>query len=130
MPSFEQYTLARFIGRGFFEKHINRMRRFYKKERNRTISCLKTCAYAEKLTIYEQDAGLHFILKLQTELSDADLGRIFQGTGIRCLTDYYHEKTHGDLHCLVISYGSFREDTMEKVLKALQFVFSDCENPG
>ena len=27
VPSFEQYTLARFLSRGYFEKHINRMKK-------------------------------------------------------------------------------------------------------
>ena len=37
VASFEQYTLARFLDRGYFEKHINRMRKFYRARRNRSI---------------------------------------------------------------------------------------------
>ena len=59
VPSFEQYTLARFLSRGYFEKHINRMRKLYKSRRNLVISFLNRCPFAEKLTILEQDAGLH-----------------------------------------------------------------------
>ena len=90
VPSFEQYTLARFIDLGYFEKHINRLRKFYKKRRNAVISRLNSWKYAEKLTIYEQDAGLHFILKVDTGLSDLELGQVFKevSVGIRCLTDY------------------------------------------
>ena len=35
VPSFEQHTLERFLSRGYFEKHLNRMRKFYKSIRNR-----------------------------------------------------------------------------------------------
>ena len=130
VTSFEQYTLARFLSRGFFEKHINRMRKFYKKQRNLIISQLKQWDYAEKLTIYEQDAGLHFILKVETSLSDRQLGQLFEseGLGIRCLTDYYHEKNHGDLHCLVVNYASFGEDTLPRALKALESLFQPEKN--
>ena len=125
VPSFEQYTLARFISRGYFEKHINRMRRFYKKQRNQVISRIKTWEYADKLTIYEQDAGLHFILKVDTRLSDRELSQLFEQAqvGIRCLTDYYHDRNHRDLHCLVVSYAGFQEDLMDRALQALGSIF-------
>ena len=34
VSNFEQYTLARFIKEGYFEKHINRMRNFYRNKRD------------------------------------------------------------------------------------------------
>lgn len=127
VPSFEQYTLARFIELGYFEKHINRLRKFYKKRRNAVISRLNTWKYADKLTIYEQDAGLHFILKVDTCLSDLELGQVFKevSVGIRCLTDYYHDKNHRDLHCLVVSYGELSQEQMETALSALGSIFED-----
>ena len=39
VSSFEQYTLARFLDRGYFEKHINRMRKYYKNRRNTCPNC-------------------------------------------------------------------------------------------
>ena len=63
VPSFEQYTLARFLSEGHFEKHINRMRRFYRSRRNRVIGLLSDSPFAGHITILEQDAGLHFLLK-------------------------------------------------------------------
>ena len=47
VPSFEQYTLARFLSRGHFEKHINRMRKFYKQRRNTVVSLLENCAFSD-----------------------------------------------------------------------------------
>ena len=125
VPSFEQYTLSRFLSRGFFEKHLNRMRRFYKKQRNEAMEGLEAWKYADRITIYEQDAGLHFIVKLDTELSDRELSAVFesQGLPIRCLTDYYHDKNHKDLHCLAVSYGDFQAGSMEKALHALESIF-------
>ena len=129
VPSFEQYTLARFLSRGFFEKHINRMRKFYKKQRNDVIAGLKAWKYADRLTIYEQNAGLHFILKVDTDLKDRELGQIFEDANvqIRCLTDYYHDHSHRDLHCLVVNYSEFQEDSLQKALNAFSQIFG--ENP-
>ena len=117
VPSFEQYTLARFLSRGYFEKHINRMRKFYRNRRNRVISLLENCAFAERLTILEQDAGLHFLLRVDTPLSDRDLTEQLEAMGIRvrALSSYYHDRSE-DLHCLVVNYSALKEEALEQVL--------------
>ena len=127
VPSFEQYTLSRFLSRGFFEKHINRMRKFYKNRRNDLISQLQTWKYADRVRIYEQDAGLHFILWLDTALSDRELGKKMAGAGvpIPCLTDFYHAPGHRDLHCLVVSYAGLPPEASGAMLTALEGIFRD-----
>ena len=121
VPSFEQYTLARFLSRGFFEKHINRMRKIYRNRRNNLISMLQNCAFSDRLTIQEQDAGLHFLLQVDTQLSDQELTRRLEDAGIRveALSSYYHDRSE-DLHCLVVNYSGVKEDRLEKAMTALQ----------
>ncbi len=118
VPSFEQYTLARFLSRGHFEKHINRMRKFYKNRRNNVLSALKNSAWADKLTILEKDAGLHFLLKVHTSLDDAALTRICRKTGFPAsvLSDYYWGPVpESDRRCLVVSYAGLSGEVLEKV---------------
>ncbi len=120
VPSFEQYTLARFISRGYFEKHINRMRRFYRRRRNRVVAMLQSCAAADRLKILEQDAGLHFLLQVDTRLSDAALTQRLNGAGIRvhALSHYFHDATP-DLGCLVVNYAGLKEERLEKAIERL-----------
>ena len=120
VASFEQYTLARFLSRGYFEKHINRMRKFYKQRRNALISQVKACPFGSKLTILEQDAGLHFLLRLDTQLSDRELKRLLavQGVRVSLLSDYYLEDA-SDRRCLVVNYAGLKEEDFEKALDAL-----------
>ena len=121
VPSFEQYTLARFLSRGHFEKHINRMRKFYKNRRNVLVSLLQNCAFAPNLTILEQDAGLHFLLKVQSPYSDQELTARMEDAGIRvrALSEYYHDRQQ-DLHCLVVNYSGLKEEALEKALEKLK----------
>ena len=121
VPSFEQYTLARFLSRGHFEKHINRMRKFYRSRRNIVVSLLETCRFSKKLTILEQDAGLHFLLKIDTVLSDHDLTARLEQAGIRiqALSEYYHDRTV-DTHCLVVNYSGLKEDALRSALEQLE----------
>jgi len=123
VSSFEQYTLARFLSRGHFEKHINRMRKFYRARRNRVMAALNSCPIAEKLTILEENAGLHFLLKVDTSLSDEGLADWCNSRGIRVrtLSSYYHRDVpEGDLHCLVVNYAGLREEDLEKLLNDME----------
>lgn len=126
VPSFEQYTLARFLSRGHFEKHINRMRKFYKNRRNQVISILENWEYAEKLTILEQDAGLHFLLKIDTPLSDEALTARLAAKGIRVrtLSHYYHSDPGEDkCHHLVVNYAGLDPDRLRSALTHFSCVF-------
>lgn len=119
VPSFEQYTLARFLSRGCFEKHINRMRKLYKNRRNLVISFLNRCPFADRLTILEQDAGLHFLLKVDTVLTDRELTERLARAGIRvqALSEFFHD-TAENRRCLVINYSGIQESALEQALDA------------
>ena len=121
VPSFEQYTLARFLSRGCFEKHINRMRKLYKNRRNLVISFLNRCPFADRLTILEQDAGLHFLLKVDTVLTDRELTERLARAGIRvqALSEFYHD-TAENRRCLVINYSGIQESALEQALDSVK----------
>ena len=119
VSSFEQYTLSRFLSRGYFEKHINRMRKYYKTRRNEVVGALSRCAFADRLTIREEDAGLHFLLKVDTTMTDEELTAYCEAKGIRVrtLSSYYHLPIpEADKRCLVVNYAGLRQEDLEKVL--------------
>ena len=123
VSSFEQYTLASFLSRGHFEKHINRMRKFYRSRRNQVMEALLACPHREKLTIREEDAGLHFLLQVATDLPDRDLTVHWEKFGIRvrALSSYYHgEIPPQDHHNLVVNYAGLREEDLEQVLTLIR----------
>ena len=119
VPSFEQYTLARFISGGWFEKHINRMRKYYKSCRNRMVERLEALEYSDKLIIQEKDAGLHFLVKVDTTLTDEELTAwcLQRGVKIRALSSYYHGPVpEQDRGCLVVNYSGLRDEELDGVL--------------
>ena len=91
VSNFEQYTLAEFISGGYFEKHINRMRLFYRKRRAAILKCLAESRLGSRCTVSENDSGLHFLLKLDTVLPDREVERRLAERGIRlqALSEYY-----------------------------------------
>ena len=122
VPSFEQYTLAYFLDRGYFEKHINRMRKFYRARRNRVIAMLERCPAADKLTILEQDAGLHFLLKVETALDDRALTALFAQSGLHVqpLSSFHTHPTEDCRGMLVINYSAVDERALEEGLGKLE----------
>ena len=122
VSSFEQYTLARFLSQGHFEKHINRMRKFYKLRRNRVLSAIESCPLASRLTILEENAGLHFLVKVDTALSDEALvDRLLQaGIRIRALSSYYLSPVPEEkAHCLIVNYSGLTDAQLEQLEEKL-----------
>ena len=121
VPSFEQYTLERFLSRGYFEKHLNRMRKLYKSIRNRVLTAITSCPAAENFTILEEHAGLHFLLQVDLPMTDAQLMAKCRELGLRvaALSSYYRFPEENS-HCLVINYSGLTENTLAKLEDILQ----------
>lgn len=107
VTSFEQYTLARFLSEGHFERHINRMKKYYRAERDAVISAIGRSPLAGRAEILEQDAGLHFLLRVRTGKSDAALSREAAEAGLRLsfLSEYENAPTPAETHEIVVNYS-------------------------
>lgn len=104
VPNFEQLTLAKFIDRGYFERHLSRMRNIYRKKRDEVMALFLKSGYP--LEISEEDAGLHFLVKLKTSLSDEEVRKKAESAGVRLsfLSDFMLEG-QGTAHCIVVNYS-------------------------
>ena len=121
VSNFEQYTLARFIEQGHFEKHINRMRNYYRTQRDTIISCIRQHPYYERVTIKEENAGLHFLLSVDTELSDQELIKRAHQNGIHisCLSEYYYSQQKAIPHTLILNYSGIEKDNIQQAIELL-----------
>ena len=68
VPVLEQYTLTEFIRRGCFEQHINRMRSASRKLRDYLLQEIADSPLGSIASVYEEDAGLHFLLNLALKI--------------------------------------------------------------
>ncbi len=105
VSTFEQYTLARFIHDGYFEKHINRMRVHYKKCRNNLFEQMKEYDIFQNAKISGENSGLHCVVKFDTTLSDDMLLENITKLGFKAslIKKYYYEKNQPDYHTLIFS---------------------------
>ena len=121
VSNFEQYTLAAFISRGYFEKHLNRTRNDYRARRNTLLAAIRESELAPYVTISGEDAGLHFLLRVRTLLSDEAICQKAKEKGIlmNALSDYYHSLPGNARHVFVIGYASLSQENLAPAIKAL-----------
>ena len=121
VSNFEQYTLAKFIEKGHLEKHINRMRNYYRNLRDMILLCIKKHPLFSKITILEEDAGLHFLVKVNTAISDDELTQKAetQGIHISCLSQYSAGENIGNSHTLILNYSGIQLPYVEEAIKRL-----------
>ena len=127
VSNFEQYTLAAFINKGYFEKHINRTRILYRRQRDMFIDAINKSPLSSIITIHEENAGLHFLLHANTTLSDEKLiERAMQkGLKISCLSGYYADKSLAIDHTLVINYSALSDDKINESIDKLYQCLTD-----
>ena len=121
VSGFEQYTLAKFLERGYFERHLGRIRNRYRQKRDQVIEEFMQGPLAGRVKITGQDAGLHFLAQLQTQLPDHELQRRAAERGLRLamLSDYYHQKQEARQHTLVVNYSGLDMQHLPKALEDL-----------
>ncbi|MDY3257287.1 MAG: PLP-dependent aminotransferase family protein [Ruminococcus callidus] len=105
VSTFEQHTLARFISEGYFERHINRMRRHYKKRKEELFEDMKKYDIFENSVISGENSGLHCVVKFDTQKTDEELLEEVVSYGFKAsmMKDYYFINRE-DTHTLVFYY--------------------------
>ena len=121
VPSIIQLTVARFISDGYFEKHINRLRSFYRKQRNLIIEEMRSSGMDSYARIKEEDAGLHFLLDLDIPCTDKEFTDLLGDRGVKmcAVSEYYHRPDEASMHEFVVNYSSLSEEQIKLSVKLL-----------
>ncbi|MDD2457372.1 MAG: PLP-dependent aminotransferase family protein [Eubacteriales bacterium] len=79
----EQMTLARFIDGGYFEHHLNKMRRIYRERRDALIAAIEAWQFRSKIEINGIETGLHLVVVFPAEIGEEALVTAAAKVGIR-----------------------------------------------
>ena len=117
VPVLDQHILARFLDGGYYEQHLSRMRKEYRLRRTAVLEAFRPFARS----ISEQGAGLHFLLRLDTDCSDEILRRRAAERGVRLafLSDYAASPDASHAHTLVVNYAGLDPGRLEETLALL-----------
>lgn len=121
VSSIEQLTLAQFIAEGFFEKHLVRMKNYYRNLRDTLVLELDKSPLGKSIAITGKNSGLHFLLNLKTDLSDMELAKQLKKSGIKIsfLSEYYHNPGKEHNGTLVVNYSGLRREQIVLAVDSL-----------
>lgn len=113
VPLFEQKALASMLDGGYFERHISRLKNYYRGIRKLLLERLEE--YSCGCVVNDTGSGLHMTVKLPNAKSDDEIKRVAEKEGIRikCLSDYLLTPMHGVDRCAVINYSGLKEEDLK-----------------
>lgn len=135
VSTFDQFTLASFIEKGYFEKHINRMRLQYGRKREQVLGIFEEVLGSESKSsgykIVENDSGLHFILELKTRYKDAEIEKqlLSKNIKISAISDFYMDAFDAKLDAasqgkFIIDYSNMNIALLPDALKEIKKLLS------
>ena len=121
VSNFEQRAVAKFIEGGFFEKHLNRMRTYYVKQRAAVLKAISQSPLASFCIVKENHSGLHFVIRLTTEKKDSELEAelLNQGVRLKPLSSYYISGHTLSEHEFLFSYSNINLETLPEALRII-----------
>jgi GntR family transcriptional regulator/MocR family aminotransferase len=118
VSAFEQHTLRLFMNGGYYERHLNRMRKIY---RSRQTALMEGLApLGERLRVSGQSAGLHLLLSIgdMTESALADTAER-SGVFVAPISGFYVIPQSRETHTVVAGFSGCRRDTLGQAAAAL-----------
>lgn len=118
VPVIDQMVMAEFLEKGHFERHLNKMRRIYKKHRESLINELSK--YPQVLNISGADSGIHIVVTLKTEKDDQEIvsACFKKGIRIQALSEFYNSSKTSSSK-FILGFGSLNKESISKGVKGI-----------
>lgn len=115
VPLFEQKTLAGMLDGGYFERHIRRLRNYYRGVREELLAMLSSSGV--RCEVLDSGSGPHMVVKFPDAENDGEIKRRAAEAGIKlkCLSDYLAEPAEGFEKCAVINYSGVTKEQLRGV---------------
>lgn len=132
VPSFEQYTLARFLERGHFERHIRRMRTIYCQRRDALLAAAKGAGLLAWGSFAGMEAGLHLLFRVSSPVPEGALveAAAEAGVGVSPLSAYSITPPDTPGPVLVLGYGRLDPADMVPAMERLAAAWQPFFSPG
>jgi GntR family transcriptional regulator/MocR family aminotransferase len=120
VPRLDQHVLSQFMNSGQFSKHLNRMRKLYRKKLEKLTSSL--AKYSPLVKISGEQAGMHIVLTIELEKTDKELVNLAKEEGIRVYARSEYMMTDDDFSKkpqILLGFGGFKEHEIKVAVEAL-----------
>lgn len=115
----DQRILNEFIRDGYFERHLNKMRKVYRNKHDVLLECLKP--FERKFTVSGEHAGLHLLLHAKDDESEEELLAKAASCGVKVygLTDSMVAKSERGA-TLILGFGGLSTTEIVAGMKKLE----------
>lgn len=128
VPRFEQHILAKFMKDGHFAKHLNRMRKTYRKKHDKCIDVFAN--HYPQIRISGDAAGTNILITFEHPQSEQELQAIAaqQHINILPLSNYYLTAKQPTKRSFLLGFGHLALDEIEIKLHELMAIWQLTEN--
>lgn len=121
VSSMTQYQLAKFISQGHLERYIHRVRQFNLGQRKLVMDSVENSNLSRKVKVLRNPVGTHFVLRLNTKVSDAEMKKAFLGRGVLAsfVSEYCEAADPSKEHLLILNYSRIEQSGMDRLLEIL-----------
>lgn len=125
VPNSVQYTLARFIREGYFERNLSRMRKYYNEQGEKLYRAICQCKKLPVKWMKGRAFGTHLLVKLETTLTDAEVRWAGKEAGIHLsfLSEFCIEIKPQYEHVLVMHYLDLDEELLDETIEKIANIF-------
>ena len=128
VPRFEQHILAKFMEDGHFAKHLNRMRKIYRKKHDKCIEIFSN--YYSQISISGDAAGTNILIAFLHEQSELELQQIAlqHNINILPLSNYYLTEQSYSKRTFLLGFGNLQIHEIEQQIHELMAIWSISRN--
>lgn len=129
VPRFVQHLLANFMKDGHFSKHLNRMRKIYRKKHEKLKDTLST--YYPEIKITGDQAGMHVLISVPTGKSEEQLKQTANEHGINVIpvTNYLLKPVGYQHPTFLLGFGGIPLEEMEEAIHQLMHCWGIQQQP-
>ncbi|WP_330949431.1 MocR-like pyridoxine biosynthesis transcription factor PdxR [Virgibacillus sp. MG-45] len=115
----DQHILARFMQAGDFERHLNRMRKIYRRKLDKTLKLLKP--YASQINVIGEHSGLHMMLSVHNGMDEKELVERAKKANIKIhsLSAYSLSEMENSAPKIVLGFAGILEEELEIAIPLL-----------
>lgn len=128
VPRIDQHILARFMAEGQFSRHLNRMRKIYRRKMQVLTDLLRT--YEPAVSFSGDEAGMHILLHVHSRRSESELLGQAAAAGIKVQAlQVYRTDQKAAPPSFLIGFGGLSEELIEAAVTKL-FTVWEIEKPA
>ncbi|MDC7242897.1 MAG: PLP-dependent aminotransferase family protein [Sphaerochaetaceae bacterium] len=123
VPLVTQLVLEEFISSKNYERHLNKMRNIYKNKRDLLLTKIKNSQISDFVEIIGEEAGLHFLLRVNKSVSVKELIEAAKQESVRVygIDEYYIGNHYIESEKLVIlGYSHLEKPDFTKAISKLE----------